>query len=47
MTVDQLPDYLKQHWPGIREQLLKGIYKPQPVDQKRSRMVNLVLDKAG
>jgi len=31
MTVDQLPDYLKQHWPGIREQLWKGTYKPQPV----------------
>jgi RNA-directed DNA polymerase len=26
-----LPDYLKQHWPAIREQLLKGTYPPQPV----------------
>jgi RNA-directed DNA polymerase len=26
MTVDQLGDYLKQHWPAIREQLLKGTY---------------------
>src|SRR5438105_11424036 len=31
MTVDQLADYLKQHWPAIREQLLNGSYKPQPV----------------
>ena len=26
MTVDQLGDYLKQHWPDIREQLLNGTY---------------------
>jgi RNA-directed DNA polymerase len=31
MTVKQLPEYLKQHWPSIREQLLSGTYKPQPV----------------
>lgn len=31
MTVEQLPDYLKQRWPTIREQLLSGTYKPQPV----------------
>ncbi len=31
MTVLQLPRYLKQHWPAIREQLLSGTYKPQPV----------------
>jgi RNA-directed DNA polymerase len=31
MTVEQLPDYLKQQWPIIREQLLSGSYKPQPV----------------
>src|ERR1700726_2001963 len=31
MTVEQLPAYLKQHWPDIREQLLSGAYKPQPV----------------
>ena len=31
MTVNQLTDYLKQHWPVIREQLLSGTYKPQPV----------------
>src|SRR5664279_2918897 len=31
MTVHDLPGYLKQHWPDIREQLLNGTYKPQPV----------------
>jgi RNA-directed DNA polymerase len=31
MTVQQLPEYLKQYWPAIREQLLSGAYKPQPV----------------
>src|SRR5271166_4174021 len=31
MTVHDLPGYLKQHWPAIREQLLSGTYKPQPV----------------
>jgi RNA-directed DNA polymerase len=31
MTVQQLPEHLKQHWPAIREQLLSGTYKPQPV----------------
>lgn len=31
MTVDELPGYLKEHWPGIREQLMSGTYKPQPV----------------
>jgi RNA-directed DNA polymerase len=31
MTVSDLPGYLKQHWPVIREQLLSGTYAPQPV----------------
>ena len=31
MTVGQLSGYLKEHWPAIREQLLSGTYKPQPV----------------
>jgi RNA-directed DNA polymerase len=31
MTVGQLTDYLKQHWPAIREQLLNGTYEPKPV----------------
>jgi len=31
MTVEQLPDYLKEHWPAIREQLLSG-----PTSRSRS-----------
>src|SRR5262245_17201556 len=31
MTVVGLTDYLKQHWPAIREQLLNGTYEPKPV----------------
>jgi RNA-directed DNA polymerase len=31
MTVGELSGYLLEHWPAIREQLLAGIYKPQPV----------------
>ena len=31
MTVGALTVYLKEHWPAIREQLLGGTYKPQPV----------------
>src|SRR5262245_35394334 len=29
MSVDKLPDY--RRWKGIREQLLSGAYRPQPV----------------
>ncbi len=31
MSVNDLPAYLKEHWPTIRAQLLEGTYKPQPV----------------
>jgi RNA-directed DNA polymerase len=31
MTIGGITDYLKQHWPAIREQLLTGTYKPKPV----------------
>src|SRR6266567_700314 len=31
MTVIGIKDYLKQHWPAIREQLLSGTYEPKPV----------------
>jgi RNA-directed DNA polymerase len=31
MRVEELPGYLKQHWPTLREQLLSGTYQPQPV----------------
>ena len=31
MTVEELPDYLREHWPRLREELLAGRYRPQPV----------------
>src|SRR5437588_12770082 len=31
MKVGELSGYLKQHWPSIREQLLRGTYQPKPV----------------
>jgi RNA-directed DNA polymerase len=31
MTVGDLADHLKQHWPAIRERLLNGTYEPYPV----------------
>jgi len=31
MSVDQLPAYLREHWPAIRDQLLRGTYVPRPV----------------
>ena len=30
-TIDATRDYLREHWPTIREQLLNGTYRPQPV----------------
>jgi RNA-directed DNA polymerase len=31
MTVEELPDYLKEHWPAIRAELDAGKYQPSPV----------------
>jgi group II intron reverse transcriptase/maturase len=31
MTVEELPGYLKVHWPRIREALTAGCYRPAPV----------------
>src|SRR5512132_714736 len=31
MTVDELPEHVKQHVPASREQLLSGTYEPKPV----------------
>ena len=31
MTVGGIADYLKQHWPAVRERLLNGTYEPKPV----------------
>jgi RNA-directed DNA polymerase len=34
MTVDDLPEYLAEHWDEIREQLLAGSYQPKPVKRQ-------------
>jgi group II intron reverse transcriptase/maturase len=31
MTVDELPNWLRDHWPQVREELLAGTYQPKPV----------------
>ena len=31
MSVDELPDFLKAHWPEIKAQLLDGTYQPQVI----------------
>jgi len=33
LTVEELPAYLREHWPGIREQLLTGRYQPSAVQR--------------
>ncbi len=35
MTVDELPGYLREHWPRLRERLLAGTYQPAPVKQQQ------------
>lgn len=54
MTVDELPAYLKQHWPEIRAQLEAGQYHPQavkrveipkPDGKKRPLGIPTVLDR--
>lgn len=54
MTVDELPDFLRQHWPHIRQQLIAGSYKPKPVKRveipkpdgrKRKLGIPTVLDR--
>jgi len=34
MTVDELPEYLAEHWEAIREELLAGSYQPKPVKRQ-------------
>jgi RNA-directed DNA polymerase len=34
MTVDELPEYLREHWLTIKAQLLAGTYQPQPVKRQ-------------
>ena len=40
MNVRELVGHLEQHWPMIRDQLLNGIYQPQPsckIDPNQAR----------
>lgn len=42
MTVEELPDFLKLAWPGIRGQLIEGDYKPQA-----TKVVHIPKSKGG
>ena len=35
MTVEELPEWLRENWSRIREELLAGTYRPQPVKRQR------------
>jgi len=54
MSVDELPGFLSQHWPKIRQQLSDGAYRPKPVKRveipkpdgrKRKLGIPTVLDR--
>lgn len=54
MSVDELPDFLRQHWPKIGQQLIDGRYRPKPVKRveipkpdgrKRKLGIPTVLDR--
>jgi len=54
MSVDELPDYLREHWPRIREELFAGEYRPEAVKEvpipkrgggKRKLGIPTVLDR--
>jgi len=54
MTVDELPDYLTDHWPEIKRQLLSGHYPPhavkrvdipKPDGRKRKLGIPTVIDR--
>jgi hypothetical protein len=43
MTIDQAVEYLREHWPTIRSELLEGTYQPQPVRRVGGGGVNRLL----
>jgi RNA-directed DNA polymerase len=55
MSVDELPDFLKVHWPEIKDQLLDGSYRPMVIkrveipkpgsQEKRKLGIPCVLDR--
>jgi len=47
MTVEELPGYLREHWPAIRDQLLSGVYQPQPVKRVEIRKESGGMRKLG
>ncbi len=47
MTVEELPGYLKERWPAIRDQLLSGVYQPQPVKRVEIRKESGGMRKLG
>jgi RNA-directed DNA polymerase len=47
MTVVGIKDYLRQHWPAIREQLLNGTYEPKPVRRVEIRKQDGGMRKLG
>jgi RNA-directed DNA polymerase len=55
MSVDELPDFLKVHWPEIKDQLFNGTYQPQMIkrveipkpgsEEKRKLGIPCVIDR--
>ena len=31
MSIDEMPEYLHEHWTEIRESVMEGTYQPEPV----------------
>ena len=34
ITIGEFPDYCREHWPVIKQQLLEGAYQPSPARRK-------------
>jgi len=47
MTVEEMPEHLKAHWPSIREKLETGTYQPSPVKRVEIPKPNGGLRKLG